>query len=218
MIGIYQIKSILNHEVYIGSSVDVKKRWRSHRNSLIADKHHSVYLQRHCNKYGIEDLEFSIIELCEKEELVQKEQHYLDTFSPKFNVLKKADSSLGVKRRPETIEKVRNANLGLKHPAWRNKIKSKAQGGENHWTKKRESPFNQASKLKMSTSQKKLYENGYKNPVAKTVFQYDLNGVFIKEWESANKAVLVYGKGIKNNLTNKNKSAYGYIWKYKKTS
>ena len=75
--------------------------------------------------------------------------------------------------------------------------------------------FGEESKNKMSKSQRKLHQNGYKSPLAKTVIQEDLDGNSIKEWVSANQAVLVYGKGIKNNLTNNNKSAYGYKWKYK---
>ena len=216
MTGIYQIKSKINSSLYIGSALNINNRWNLHKASLNNNKHHSIYLQRHCNKYGIDDLEFSIIELCIPDDLLIKEQFYLDKFNPKFNVQKVAHSSLGVKRRPETIEKIRKANLGLKHPEWRNEIKSKSQGGENHWTKTREKPFSEESKKKMSESQKNLYKNGYVHPNKKAILQFDMEDNFIKEWGSVQEAINVYGKGISNNLTKKNKSAYGFKWKFKK--
>ena len=103
-----------------------------------------------------------------------------------------------------------------KHPEWRNEIKSKSQGGENHWTKTREKPFSEESKKKMSESQKNLYKNGYVHPNKKAILQFDMEDNFIKEWGSVQEAINVYGKGISNNLTKKNKSAYGFKWKFKK--
>ena len=215
MTGIYQIKSKINNKIYIGSAIYFKNRWALHKKSLINNKHHSIYLQNHFNKYGLDDLEFIILEVCDKSNLIVKEQFYIDKFNPEFNMCKIAGSALGIKRSEETKEKVRKANLGLKHPEWRNKIKSKSQGGENHWTKFKEIPFSKESKTKMSNSHKKLYENGYVHPRIKSIIQYDLNDNYIQEWISISAAIKVYGKGIQNNLNNKTKTAYGYKWRYK---
>jgi hypothetical protein len=62
-------------------------------------------------------------------------------------------------------------------------------------------------------------ENTAKNK-RKPIFQYDLQGNFIKEWESATTAArtLNYQQSdINRNLTGKRnrKSAYGFIWRYK---
>jgi group I intron endonuclease len=46
------------------------------------------------------------------------------------------------------------------------------------------------------------------------IYQFDINGNFIQEWESIVKAELKYGKGIKDNLSGKNKTSQGFVWSY----
>ena len=177
---IYGILNKISGKYYIGSTVSFSKRKSRHLKLLRENKHHSYLLQKEWEE-GL--FEFIILEkVLEKELLIEREQWWIDNTNSFYNICKIANSSLGIKRTEETKEKVRQANLGLKHPEWRNEIKSKAQGGDNHWTKKKK--FSQESKNKMSESQKKLYENGYINPVKKTILQYTLDMVFIKEWES----------------------------------
>ena len=60
--GIYKIRNKQNNKVYIGSAVDIKKRWRDHKWHLKENKHHNPHLQFSFNKYGLENFEF-IIEL-----------------------------------------------------------------------------------------------------------------------------------------------------------
>ena len=72
--------------------------------------HHNTKLQNHYNKYGREDLVLSILTVCSKEELIGKEQYYIDLFQPWFNICKTAVSCLVVKRSEETR---REAGLGF---------------------------------------------------------------------------------------------------------
>lgn len=54
--------------------------------------------------------------------------------------------------------------------------------------------------------------------LSKRILQYDLNGNFIKEWKSLKEARInlhLGNNGISQTLTGRQKSAYGYIWKYK---
>lgn len=130
-------------------------------------------------------------------------------------------------------EKLRVINTGLKHPKWRNEIKSKAQGGENHWTKKKS--FTDDAKQNMSNAQIKLFKSGYIHPrkgaietseqiqlkierVSKVVVQCDMEGNFIKEWSSAKQASLngFTASNISNCCKNKRKTHKKFIWKYKK--
>jgi group I intron endonuclease len=53
MEGIYKIENIINGKLYIGSSVNIDKRIKRHKNDLIKNKHINCYLQREFNKYGI---------------------------------------------------------------------------------------------------------------------------------------------------------------------
>lgn len=211
---IYGILNKISGKYYIGSTVSFSKRKSRHLKLLRENKHHSYLLQKEWEE-GL--FEFIILEkVLEKELLIEREQWWIDNTNSFYNICKIANSSLGIKRTEETKEKVRQANSGLKHPEWRNEIKSKAQGGDNHWTKKKK--FSQESKNKMSESQKKLYENGYINPVKKTILQYTLDMVFIKEWESGaevERVLNIKRSSISQCLKNIIKTSGGFIWKYK---
>jgi len=106
--GIYSITSKVNGNRYIGSSITIDKRLTEHKWLLTKNKHHSTYLQNHVNKYGIDDLVFTVVEVLERNDLplkefkrilLEKEQSYLDNWNEcQFNMNKRADSSLGSKQ------------------------------------------------------------------------------------------------------------------------
>lgn len=79
--GIYKIENIKNNKVYIGSSNNIKERWKRHIKDLKNDNHHSFHLQKAWNKYGEENFKFEIIEKCKKEDLLDKEQYYMDLYN-----------------------------------------------------------------------------------------------------------------------------------------
>lgn len=78
MIGIYKILNTVNNKVYIGSSVNIQNRWNKHKALLRHNKHENPKLQNSWNKYGEEVFEFIIIEECDENVLLEKEQNYLD--------------------------------------------------------------------------------------------------------------------------------------------
>jgi group I intron endonuclease len=94
--GIYKIQSKKKPKrFYIGSSYNIQRRWKDHIRYFERGTHHSKKFQQHFDKYGIEDLEFSVIIGCPKEELIEQEQFFLDALKPYFNVNPKAGSSKG---------------------------------------------------------------------------------------------------------------------------
>lgn len=93
IIGIYQIYCIISKEKYIGSSIDIKERWRRHKKDLRGNRSHSIILQRAWNKYGEDNFEFSLIEECDVSNLLQKEQFYLDNIKPVYNICTSAFST-----------------------------------------------------------------------------------------------------------------------------
>jgi group I intron endonuclease len=105
--GIYSITSKINGKRYIGSAIRICTRWSNHKSMLKINKHHSPQLQNHYNKYGLEDLIFSVVEIIEKadltlqefkELLLEREQFYLNNWNEcQFNCLKTAGSLLGRK-------------------------------------------------------------------------------------------------------------------------
>ncbi len=115
--GIYQIQSKVKPErIYIGSAVNIKRRWNNHKNELRKNIHGNKKLQNHFNKYGESDLIFSVLLGCEKERLITNEQFFFDTYPIYFNECLKAHSPFGRKVSKETRDKISKANKGHKGP------------------------------------------------------------------------------------------------------
>ena len=115
IIGIYKIQSIIRPDrFYIGSSVNIIKRWNHHLNDLRNGIHHSAKLQRHFNKYGESDIQFIILLGCEIDDLIKTEQYFLDSYKPYFNCCFVAGTCAKLKRSRETIEKQRKKMIGKK--------------------------------------------------------------------------------------------------------
>ena len=112
--GIYRIKNITTDQCYYGSSIDIDLRFRVHKSQLRSNKHHNIHLQNAWNKYGEENFEFIIIEECEsnKEILLEREQFYIDSLRPYYNLLPTAGSRLGSKASEETKAKQSKSMMG----------------------------------------------------------------------------------------------------------
>lgn len=214
---IYAILNNINGKRYVGSAKNFYVRKRIHLRQLRKGTHHCLPLQRAWDKYGEDNFSFIVIENVETNEmLLPREQWWFNNTKCEYNICKIAGSSLGVKRSKETREKCRKAHLGEKHPEWRNQIKSKAQGGENHWTKKKK--FSEESKKKMSESQKALYKNGYTHPNKVAILQFNKNNEFIREWSCIREAADFYKvdrRAIGNCCRKISNTSAGFIWRYK---
>lgn len=104
--GIYKIQSKIKPErFYIGSSVNINNRFNAHLHKLRNNIHENIKLQRHYNKYGIADLEFSIYMFLSKSDLINVEQYFIDTLKPYFNIRKIAHNNLGIKWSSEAKER-----------------------------------------------------------------------------------------------------------------
>lgn len=91
--AIYKIETISGF--YIGSAVNWKNRRSQHLSHLRRGIHANTMLQRAFNKYGEDGLVFSIVEYCDKSDLLSREQFFLDTLNPKYNILKEAGRVTG---------------------------------------------------------------------------------------------------------------------------
>jgi len=85
--GIYKIQSkkIPDH-IYIGSSKDIYLRWGFHKALKDINKNYKLY--NHIKEYGIDDLYFSVLKICELDHLVYWEQYYISELNPHFNIQK----------------------------------------------------------------------------------------------------------------------------------
>ncbi len=77
--GVYQIRCIPTGKIYVGSAVNLRKRWAEHRRSLKRGSHGNRYLQFAWNKYGEEHFEFSVLEFVDVSYLLEAEQQWIDS-------------------------------------------------------------------------------------------------------------------------------------------
>lgn len=204
--SIYQIQSNIKPErVYIGSAVNIQQRWKNHLKLLKGGCHHSIKLQNHFNKYGEQDLWFTVLEDCFKDLLIRREQYYIDILNPWFNIYKTAGSPLGTKRSEEVCRKSSVFMQGNTYRLGKSLSKEHIEALKLAGTGGRKSD---ASIRKGAETRKK------------PLLQYDLQGEFIKEWPSAvdvNKKLLIDKATICQccNPMNRHKTAGGFIWKLK---
>lgn len=76
-IGIYKIQNCINQKVYIGQSVDIKRRWKSHRTSFNTQDY-PIY--RAMRKYGLDNFSFEIVEECDKSQLNEREIYWISYY------------------------------------------------------------------------------------------------------------------------------------------
>jgi group I intron endonuclease len=111
--GIYEIYNTTNGKNYIGSSVNIKRRWSAHKRNLNRKEHKNDYLQNSWNKHGEENFNFIVLEEVKRVLLRNKEYRYIRYLVPDFNIA-------------PVRGKFRNHKLSEKH---KNKL-SKAQTGK----------------------------------------------------------------------------------------
>jgi len=202
MIGIYKIINPRG-KVYIGQSVNIERRNIEYFKLKCKNQPKLYYSFQ---KYGVENHQFEIIEECTVEKLNEKEIYW----GTHYGVL--GDDGLNLR--------LGNAN-GLCSEKTKQKISKSQKGNKNHLGKF----HSYKTKVLMSDTKKGIKyskERDLKISKAhiKPIFQYDLQDNFIKEWPSIKEAKLHFNKskdnpGIVYCCQGKQKTAYGFIWKYK---
>ena len=119
---IYKIVNLIDNHFYIGSTQNFIKRYYTHINHIRTNKQSCTLLIRAINKYKETNFKLEIIEECLPEELLTREQYYLDTLLPNYNVAKIAGSNIGIKRAEEVkIKKSVSQKENWKDEAYRTK-------------------------------------------------------------------------------------------------
>lgn len=80
--GVYRISNDLDHKIYIGSSKELRVRWKKHVSDLLDRRHGSKHLQYFFNKHKEIHFTLEVLETCSEDILVEREQYYLDTLKP----------------------------------------------------------------------------------------------------------------------------------------
>lgn len=148
--GIYKITCIPTGKVYVGSAIDLNRRWLEHRAALRCGRHWNDYFQKAWNKYGEASFHFQIIELVLSAFVIEREQYWIDRLQAfdrrrGFNISPTAGSPLGVTRSEETKQllsrlmrgrklgphseehkaKLSASNTGKAHPKWTPETRAK---------------------------------------------------------------------------------------------
>jgi group I intron endonuclease len=197
IIGIYKITNPKG-KVYIGQSLNIERR---HKQYELLHCKQQPHLYNSLKKYGWDNHESEVLELCSIEELDKKEIFYKQQFIEKFGWEKALfcgiyDMGGGVKSK-ETCDKISKAKKGM--------VVSESR------REKMRKPFKEAHK--------KSLKEGIIKSRGKKVLQYGLEGNFIKEWPSASTAEVTFNNKPSSNISacakGKQKTSYGFIWKYK---
>lgn len=116
--AVYKIGNKINGKCYVGSTArSLHERLANHRNMLRRGQHPTLHLQRAWNKYGEEAFEFVMLEACEPERCLEREDWWidrLDAYGSGYNGCPKARSRLGTKHTEESKAKNRASHLGKK--------------------------------------------------------------------------------------------------------
>ncbi len=81
MIGIYKIENTINNKVYIGQSIDIKKRWAAHKRELTNGTHDNFLLQNEWDMYGESAFTFEVLRKCRSIKLNEYERCFIQMYN-----------------------------------------------------------------------------------------------------------------------------------------
>ena len=110
--SIYAIINIVNDKHYVGQTIDNDKRFKEHIKTLNGNYHCNKYLQRSWIVYGDDSFIFVILEKCPQELLNQREQYWIDTLKPEYNMAPVAGSMLNYRHTEEARANMSKAHIG----------------------------------------------------------------------------------------------------------
>lgn len=95
--GIYMFTNKLTNDIYVGQSKDLSKRFKNYFNLSYIKSKENLKISKAIIKYGYLNFSMTILEYCDKSNLMGREQYYLDKLNPQYNILKVRGSSLNSK-------------------------------------------------------------------------------------------------------------------------
>jgi group I intron endonuclease len=117
--GVYRFINKKNGKIYVGSSVDLERRFRKYFNISFLKRENKSRINNALMLHGYENFRVEILEYCEPSDCIKKEQIYLDLLKPpgrRRRPGETAGSLLGFKHTDEVLKKMSKARQGKSHP------------------------------------------------------------------------------------------------------
>lgn len=109
---VYRIRNVRDNCHYIGSTSRLAKRWQQHLWALRVGRHPNRRLQQAFTENGEHCFVFEIVEIVECRVLLKdREQHYLDSEQPTYNLATLAIGAGGYKHTSEALGKIQVASI-----------------------------------------------------------------------------------------------------------
>jgi group I intron endonuclease len=117
-IGIYRFVNKINGKSYVGSSTNLGTRLsvyfsKKGMSSRLKTKKSIIYDA--LLKHGYDDFTLEILEYCKIDILIEREQYYINHFKSEYNILKAANSRLGIKHSLEARVLMSIKKRGINH-------------------------------------------------------------------------------------------------------
>jgi group I intron endonuclease len=108
--GVYLLTNNINNKTYVGSSVNLSKRFLKYFNDNALAKNRML-ISFALLKYKRTNFTLHILEYCSIENALTREQFYLDSIKPSYNILKVAGSTLGYTHTETSLLKMNNRTV-----------------------------------------------------------------------------------------------------------
>lgn len=99
-VAVYRWVNKVNGNIYIGSSTNLHVRMYTYF-SLRSLAKSNRPIDRALLKHGFSNFRLEILEYCSYEDVLKREQYYLDLYKPHYNIATIAGSTLGYKHSQE---------------------------------------------------------------------------------------------------------------------
>lgn len=212
--------NLLTGKIYVGSAQNIKRRLTSYYTISFLEQETSMYICRSLLKHGYSSFGLSILEYCSVENLVQREQYYIDTLKPGYNICKTAGSTLGKAHSEDTKGRISVSKKGT----YQGENNSFFGGVHSEESRKRMSEIKLGTtlsdiiKAKISASKrgKKFTEEHTANlsasqPSSKKISVLDIETDIETTYNSiaaASKALGLPDSSIRSNLKSKNETPF----------
>ena len=129
--GIYKITNTITGDFYIGSSKDVKRRWRQHKWPSVWKQRSNNQMYQDMQKYGTDKFIFEILEEVEESLLKEKEQQFIELLKPTYNQMNA--KGLNIERYKKSKKEYQKSNKGKEsHRKASRKYKKTDKGKETN--------------------------------------------------------------------------------------